>query len=195
MPFVKTGQDHVVFVVYGVPYRIPIGWVKSEAKEVANDITLHSNPDVAPSLTMNRVNYLVTIHVPCLGGEHLAKAKLLKAYLDSICSALAGQRHEEQSQETIASDIAATKLSGGVVIHQLVLPEMPGVLQMMCGYYGESVHMVSGYIQSFHTTFDPSTKIDVWNITFAAQPLVNVRRKGPAKPPQGVSAGTGAAGS
>ncbi len=186
MPIVKTRQDHVVFVVYGKPYTIPLGWVKSESSQTTNDVLIYSNPDHQPEVMLNRVNFQISIEVPCLSGEHLAKTRVLKTLLRQISNTLA-------AEQRLATPFRSQEIRNTKVELANAPQTLPGVVAMLCSYFGESMQMMSGYLESFHTTFDPSTKIDVWNITFAAQPLVNVRRKGPAKLPDGVIAGAGVA--
>ncbi len=56
------------------------------------------------------------------------------------------------------------------------IENVPGFANLLCGYYGKSTHMISGYLTGFQTTYHPNKGTDTWVITFQDQNLAALRK-------------------
>ncbi len=90
--------------------------------------------------------------------------------------------------ETVDSkDKVETKDSEVLSIGRVVVPlfgaegELPGFASLMCGYYGKSIAMIGGYLESFESTYDANTMTDSWTIKFVDQNLTQLRRANKAQ--------------
>jgi hypothetical protein len=113
----ENKRPNVIFVVYGLPFPVPVHWVKKEEMRIENVVAPNERPLTMPVITRSKSSYVIKIEFPPLqagqrGNELLGharelfdKMRLLKEYFRKLASTLAAERYNTDQEATAGTTI------------------------------------------------------------------------------------------
>jgi hypothetical protein len=155
----ESSEEQVLFMLAGVNFQLPLGWVQCEQREVVNVVQPSEQASFLPVISSRSNGLTLQISIP-IRGKLTNQISLLKGYLINYSEIWPTLKY---TSNLLTSRLPFTNLS---------LPSSP---PFIVSYMGAQNYLLGGILTSFKSSYNPNLWIDEWQIQLDGMSLSMLR--------------------